>query len=85
MCPLETLYGAYPGYGCWRKPPDVHDSCEYSILIEQSCTPNKRWSSSLGLGVELTTPHVKERNLRIRNVAQGLGPGRILWNVEQME
>jgi hypothetical protein len=49
-----------------------------NISVKQSRTAHKGWSSSLGLGVGLTTPHLKEIIL-IRNVRQVLRLGKILW------
>jgi hypothetical protein len=49
-----------------------------NILNNLSQTADRRWSSSLGLGRGLTSPHHKTPNL-LQNVLKSLGPGRILW------
>jgi hypothetical protein len=52
----------------------MEESCRVSN--KQSRTTNKGWSSSLSLGEELITPHLKKNSL-LRNVTQALG--RHLW------
>jgi hypothetical protein len=50
-----------------------------NILNNQSRTADSWWSSSLGLGGWLTTPHHKTACL-LRNTAHRLGPGRVVWH-----
>jgi hypothetical protein len=49
-----------------------------NILNKQSWIADKGWSSSLGLGVGLTTPHRKIIIL-LRKFTRSLGNGLILW------
>jgi hypothetical protein len=49
-----------------------------NILNKQSRTADKGWSSSLGIGRGLTTPHRKTRNT-LRNVTKGIGIGQNRW------
>jgi hypothetical protein len=44
-----------------------------NILNKQSQTADKGWSSSLGLGKGLTTPHCKKKSL-LQNVTQETAP-----------
>jgi hypothetical protein len=48
-----------------------------NILNNQSQAADKGWTSRLGLGVGLLTPHRKESNV-LRNVSKCLGPELIL-------
>jgi hypothetical protein len=48
-----------------------------NILNKQSRTADSRRSSSLGLGVGLTTPHRKKK--LVMKMLKSLGSGRIPW------
>jgi hypothetical protein len=50
-----------------------------NILNKQSQKADKGWSSSLGLGMGMITPHHKNF-LLLQNVSKRLGPGLILWH-----
>jgi hypothetical protein len=73
---IATL-GASSGCG-WRAVLRVR-RVAVNILNKQLWTADKGWSSSLGLGVGLTTPY-RKFFLLLRNVSKHLGPGLILWH-----
>ena len=51
---------------------------EANILNKQSRTADKGWSSSLGVGRVLTTPH-RKKSIMLRNIhTERFGPGPIL-------
>jgi len=49
-----------------------------NILNKQLQTANKGWSSSLWLGVGLTT--LRHKNVTLQNISRHLRPGLIFWH-----
>jgi hypothetical protein len=67
-------------------PPQVADGGDglrmwrvaANVSQKQQRTADRGWLFSLGVGRGLTTPHRRSSNL-LRNVAESLRPGRIIW------
>jgi hypothetical protein len=75
---MSLRHGASPGCGWKIRPPDMEVAG--NITNKQSLTADKGWSCCLwGLSEGLKLRTVKKNSL-LRNVTQGFGIGRILWD-----
>jgi hypothetical protein len=72
---LSPQHGASSGCGWWNGLQLWRLAA--NIFNKQPRTDNKGWSSSLGLGVGLTTLHHK--NKLVTKKSNSLGAGQILW------
>jgi hypothetical protein len=66
-----------PGLRMEERPPVWRVAA--NIFNKQSRTADMGWSSSLGVGEGLTTPHCENEPLLRNLYRQSLGPGSILW------